>query len=377
MSKANVIVVGGGIGSDIAKALSQKLDSSKYELILITERPFTVWLPATVRVAVQSEPDLANLENGAIVPFDRLLAPGKGTLKVGKVVSVEPSADSKSGSAGTVVLESGERIPYAALVLATGSRWQDPVQFPSTKEEVDGYVKSWREKFRDAKHVLFVGGGAVGIELAGEVKDIYPNKPVTIVNGSDGLLNPTYPKSFRDRLSNACKARGIEVITNEYVDTIPEDNRSTTGVTTRSGKHIDADLVVSTRGGRPNTEFLAGSGITITEQGRVKAEDTLQAKGFPNIFIAGDILDFDEQKQLAKYAGHAAVIVPNLLAVLAGQAPPKKYKKQAELILVTLGKQDGAAYLGFLWGLQFGGWFARMTKAGDLFVGKHRQGMGY
>jgi apoptosis-inducing factor 2 len=138
------------------------------------------------------------------------------------------------------------------------------------------------------------------LEIAGEVRELYPDKPITIVQGSDGLLNSTYPKSFRNRLGKTVKAHGITVLTEEYVDDIPEGNVTTTGVTTRSGKHIDADLVVSTRGGQPNTAFLHGSGLSLAPSGHVQIEATLQAKGFSSIFVAGDIMDFDEQKQTMK-----------------------------------------------------------------------------
>jgi hypothetical protein len=48
-------------------------------------------------------------------------------------------------------------------------------------------------------------------EIAGELKDYYPEKKVTIVQGSESLLNPSYPASFRHRLDRDMKARGIEV----------------------------------------------------------------------------------------------------------------------------------------------------------------------
>jgi apoptosis-inducing factor 2 len=120
------------------------------------------------------------------------------------------------------------------------------------------------------------------------------------VQGPDALLNSAYPLSYRERVKRAAIAREIEVLTNEYVDVIPEGGFAADGVNTRSGKHIDADLVISTRGIRPATEFLAGSGVPLTTTGYVKAKNTLQVEGFASIFVAGDALDFDEQKQSAK-----------------------------------------------------------------------------
>jgi apoptosis-inducing factor 2 len=120
------------------------------------------------------------------------------------------------------------------------------------------------------------------------------------VQGPDALLNSAYPLSYRERVKRAAIAREIEVLTNEYVDVIPEGDFVADGVNTRSGKHINADLVISTRGIRPATEFLASSGVPLTTTGYVKAKGTLQVEGFTNVFVAGDALDFDEQKQSAK-----------------------------------------------------------------------------
>ena len=49
------------------------------------------------------------------------------------------------------------------LVLATGSRWPGPLDFPDDTKERDHFVDQWRDKFREAKDVTLVGGGAVGI----------------------------------------------------------------------------------------------------------------------------------------------------------------------------------------------------------------------
>jgi apoptosis-inducing factor 2 len=69
-AKRNVVVIGGGAaGTDVARELSTKLDASKYDLVLVTPRPFSVWLPALVRAVVTSDGNLESLEKGALVPY--------------------------------------------------------------------------------------------------------------------------------------------------------------------------------------------------------------------------------------------------------------------------------------------------------------------
>ena len=62
-----------------------------------------------------------------------------------------------------LVLESGERVEYAALVLGTGSSWTGTTDFPDADEDVREHIRSWRAAFSKASNVVIVGGGAVGI----------------------------------------------------------------------------------------------------------------------------------------------------------------------------------------------------------------------
>jgi apoptosis-inducing factor 2 len=165
------------------------------------------------------------------------------------------------------------------------------------------------------------------------------NKPVTIVQGGDALLNKTYPDKFRTRAGTNVTDRGVDIVYNDYIDEFSSDFAAPEGyVTTRHGKQIKTDLVVPTRGGRPNTGFLKGSEIPINEYGQIRVEDTLQIKGFRNVFAAGDATDILEQKQAAKYKTHTAVVVANILSLLSGAEPSKTYKPSMEMIVITNGK---------------------------------------
>lgn len=167
-SKSHVVIVGGGgYGAKIARTLSSKLDPTKHTLTLISSREFYLHLPAVLRLIVSP---LDDIENTALIPYDKLFT-GVGAFKRGTVRGVKKSADGKSGS---VVLESGEEVPWNVLLLAPGNEWEGGLRLPETRGEVAGFVNGWRKRFEDANKVVLVGGGAVGIELAGELRDIYP-----------------------------------------------------------------------------------------------------------------------------------------------------------------------------------------------------------
>lgn len=364
----NIVIVGGGLaGAGVAKALSDKIPSTKANIILINTLPYVIYWPATARLAVSSRD---KLEENALIPYDKLFTKGNGVFKQGTVTAIETSE-----KGGSVLLADGERIQYTILVVATGSRWRGPIDFPSTPEKVHEHIRESHEQFEDAKKIVCVGGGAVGIEFAGEIKDLWPSKEVTIVHGDKQLLNAAYPDKYRKAIENDVTARDVHLVLGEYVDEIPDVGQP---AITRSGKTLDSDLVIDTRGPRPNTELLSQlSPPVLAANHFVKVRPTLQVEGHDSIFAVGDIVDIKEQKQAAKAGSHAAVVAANVLSYLDGRPLKKEYKGSPELIIITNGSERGVAFLGFLWGIVLGNWFSRFLKSRTLMVPQGRAALGY
>jgi NADH dehydrogenase FAD-containing subunit len=93
---------------------------------------------------------------------------------------------------------------------------------------------------------------------------------------------------------------------------------------------------LKTTGPRPATGFLSSLPASLTSTGHVKP--TLQLADHPRIFAAGDIIDWNEQKQAAKVDAHAGVVTANVLSIIGGKDATTQYKGSSELIVVTNGK---------------------------------------
>jgi apoptosis-inducing factor 2 len=157
--RQNIVVVGGGgAGAPAVNALSAKLDPSKYNLVLITARPYYTHLIGCIRMLVTSE---GRLEDRLLMPYDKNFVRGNGVLRVGKVVSIVDGGE----KGGYVMLADGDRIDYSILVLAPGSIWEGPLAMPDPKSELVEWITKWRKDFEAATNVLIVGGGAVAIGL--------------------------------------------------------------------------------------------------------------------------------------------------------------------------------------------------------------------
>ncbi|KAK7036011.1 apoptosis-inducing factor [Favolaschia claudopus] len=360
--RKSVVVVGGGhAGVNLARPLSAQLDASKYKLVLINPRPYRVLLPATLRMVVS---DAQNLQSTALVPYDKLFHNGNGVFIQDSVRSMDDKV---------LTLGSGEQVPYDVLVLCSGMAWADPIAFPDTAEDVKSYISRSHEKFARAGNYLIVGGGAIGCELAGELKDIWPEREITLVHAERLLLNDTYTDRYRRRVADQLVARGIKIHLGDLVEDIP-DHTGPAVVLTKGGLKLSTDLVVRAVGApRPNTSFINSlNPDALTPAGFVKVKPTLQLHDYPNIFAAGDIVDWNEQKQAIKAQDHAKIVAKNIVNHFNG-APLKTYKTAFEAIFLTNGKNGGITYLGFLWGIIFGSWFTRLLKSRDLLVSRFRK----
>ena len=180
--KQKVVIVGGGVtGSLLARELSSKLDQAEYEILLIEARPYAIWLIAGARL-VTEEGHHPGLEEKAFVPYDKLFHNGNGSVKRGRAVFIHchrhTSEDTRRNDpdgieggkragdqnhGGYVSLEDGERVLYDALILATGSKYSGPVNFPDDPVQCLTHLEHWRTAFKEAKDVALVGGGGVGI----------------------------------------------------------------------------------------------------------------------------------------------------------------------------------------------------------------------
>ncbi|KAJ7598608.1 FAD/NAD(P)-binding domain-containing protein [Mycena floridula] len=344
------------------------LDKATYQITIIDKRDVSIHLLAVCRVNVSNVDDL---EKTAFLPFDRIFHNGNDTFKQGLVTGIETTY-----AAGTVLLESGERIKYDILVLASGSKWEGALDFPDKTPEIGEFLRSNRQAIGAASSIVLAGGGAVGIEFAGEIRDIWPTKEITVVHGGDMLVNDIYPARFRQALQKGLENRGIKVILGDFIDDFP--GAGVNVVITRKGKTIKADLVLKTRGPKPNTNFIVSSlgESSVSANGKVKVLSTMQLEGHLNIFALGDIVEFKEQSQAAKAVTHASIVVANIINYFNGTRM-KLYKGSYEMALITNGKKGGIAYIGVLWGIVLGDWFARMTKSPTLVVGRYAASRGY
>lgn len=209
-------------------------------------------------------------------------------------------------------------------------------------------------------------------------------------------MNDKYPEHFRTAVASSLNQRGVNIIYNDRViDNIKEGASS---VTTRNGKTLVADLIISTHVGGPNTAFTSSLGPDALDKwGYIVVKPTLQLPGHSNIYAAGDAIAWPEAKNASKIQQQKGVVVANIISAIQGKTPAAVYNGGIELIVVTNGKvfvirlalalvhnsessfgfqYSGAGYINILWGITFGAWLSSLIKSRNLAIPMARKTVG-
>jgi apoptosis-inducing factor 2 len=191
--RPTVVVLGGGYaGVQVAQPLDDVAD-----VVLVEPRDDFMHNVAALRALV----DPSWLE--------RIYLPYTGLLGRGRVIrdrAVKADAD-------RVLLASGAELSPDYLVLATGSGYPFPAKtdVPSTEAAHDR-VRRTHAALAAAGRVLLLGAGPVGIELAGEIKAVWPRKRVTLVDVADDVLGERYRPDLKAELRRQLTGLGVELL---------------------------------------------------------------------------------------------------------------------------------------------------------------------
>lgn len=200
----------------------------------------------------------------------------------------------------------GTKIPYAYLVYALGSIMPRPLQSTArTKEKGAAFLRHQQEEIEQAQNILIVGLGALGIQYATDIKDLYPRKRVTAIHPHERVLTLFKPE-LHDTVIKRFDELGIDYILGDRVilppqgkpglaaEDVPMEHVGPTVTRTYGGKRIEADLRIFATGQRPNTALMKSFiPSTLNADGTVRVQRTMQVDhdAYPRIYSVGDCAD--------------------------------------------------------------------------------------
>ncbi|RQS37021.1 pyridine nucleotide-disulfide oxidoreductase [Burkholderia sp. Bp8992] len=196
--------------------------------------------------------------------------------------------DAIERDAQRVRLDDGTTLPYARLVLATGSRVRtfggviDEGVVPHYVRTVDD-ARALRARLAPGRRVAVLGGGFIGLEVAAAARQL--GCDVTVIDPAPRLLQRALPEVVGTYARQMHDARGVVF----QMATLPRAIRRASGggavVETDRGD-VEADIVVVGIGVVPNVELAQAAGLDVDNGIRVDAGcRTADAA----IFAAGEV----------------------------------------------------------------------------------------
>jgi apoptosis-inducing factor 2 len=296
MTKKVVVIGGGFAGSSVAQQLEKKFD-----VTLIDTKGYFEFTPGILRTIVEPE------------HIKKIQALHSHYLKRAKVIVGKVcDLNEKEVFVDKMNMADNMKIKFDYLVISSGSAYDSP--FKESNVITATRANNLRNCYDDlclAKRVVIIGGGLVGVELAGEICWKYgDDKKITIIHNGDKLISRNNRKA-RSYAEKYLKKHGVKYLFNENV--VEKKGKI---CYTDKGKEIEADIVFLCTGIKPNFDFVKGEFKKIlNDSNQITVNEYLQVVGFRNIFAAGDITDRIEEKTAQNAERQSHIVVHNIKAL--------------------------------------------------------------
>jgi NADH dehydrogenase len=365
-----VVIVGGGFGGlQVAKALR----GAPVEITLVDRRNHHLFQPLLYQVAT------GGLSPANIAAPLRALFRKQRNCRVllAEAVDVDPIHKRVFFSDGAM--------DYDILVLAAGAcnhyfghpeweKWAPGLKSVEDALEIRkrvylAFEAAEREPDEDERRAwltfVVVGAGPTGVELAGTLAEIARHtlredfrridpaeSRFVLVDAMERVL-PSYPPALSDAAQHALKSLGVIVRTSGMVTRI--DGEGLAVMVGDSEEKIRARTVLWAAGVKasPLGQTIARrTRANLERMGRVEVQQNLALKGFPDIFVIGDLADAKDENG-ESLPGVAPVAIQEgdyvarvIRARLSGSAEPGFFRYRDSGTMVTVGRGSAVAVLG-------------------------------
>jgi 3-phenylpropionate/trans-cinnamate dioxygenase ferredoxin reductase subunit len=192
--------------------------------------------------------------------------------------------------ASQAVVDNGTRIRFDKLLLATGAEGARPL-FPGAELagvhviRMLGDAERLRSEVLGAEHVLVIGGGWLGAEIAASARQL--GRRVTLAIRDEAPLAGPLGRELGAVYAALHRERGTAVLPHTEIVSLEGGGR-VRAARTAAGDRLDADVVVFAAGARARTRLAEAAGIPV---GRGIVVDELLRADIDGVFAAGDVAD--------------------------------------------------------------------------------------
>ncbi|HHW01744.1 MAG TPA: NAD(P)/FAD-dependent oxidoreductase [Thermoanaerobacterales bacterium] len=275
-----IVIVGNGVAAVSAVEAFREHDKNT-RIIIVSAEPYHAYYRMRLSHLLGEDPEVEKLlihdpvwyeENGIQVLLGR------------RAVSIDVVSKS-------LKLDDGKVLTFSKLLLAQGS---DPFVPPVSGTDLDGVfpvrtvddVKKLYTYSLDKNSGVVVGGGVLGLEAAWALTK--KGKKISVFEVAPYLLIKQLDEESSGMLKSLGEKAGMSFILSDQLVEI-KGNGSVSGVSSKSGREVEADFVVFSIGVRPNTGILKDIGINVN---RGVVVDEHMHTSLKDIYAAGDVAEF-------------------------------------------------------------------------------------
>ena len=275
-----IVIVGGVAGGMSAATRARRLDEHA-DITVYEQGPYVSFancglpyfvggvIPERDALLLQTPESLWNRFRIDVRVKSRVVAidPGKKTVTVLNLVTEESTTDS-----------------YDALILSPGASPKTPgipgiERALQLRDVPDATAIKVAAQKLDAKTVVILGAGFIGIEIAENLHA--RGLDVTIVQSGQTVL-PGFDPEMIEPFQATLESNGIQLELNATATAIGGDS-----VTLSTGRELPADIVVSSIGVQADNVLAVSTGLRLAESGAIWVDEN-QRTSDPHIFAVGD-----------------------------------------------------------------------------------------
>lgn len=251
---SDVVVVGGGLGA-LRTAESLRANGHAGPITVVGDEPHLPYTrPPLSKEALRDGIDVSSLA------FRRKPSVDDVTWRLGAPVA------SSDLAARTVTLADGTALPFDGLVVASGIR---PRRLPIPGPQAGRHVlrtsedaKRIRALLAPGARVVIMGAGFIGCEVAATARGLGADVAVVALD-EEPMVRPLGTE-LGAAMRRRHEHRGVHFHLGHTVDAFLGDER-VRSVSLSDGTELPADLVIEAVGSVPNTEWLAGNGLDLSD----------------------------------------------------------------------------------------------------------------
>ena len=196
-------------------------------------------------------------------------------------------------SAHEVTLDDDTTLSYSKLLLAMGASAR-LLDVPGSVAENVLYLRAHkdsdaiRDSFGKDRHLVIVGGGWIGLEVAAAARQA--DTEVTVVARTEAPLQGALGHDMGKVFGDLHREHDVDLRMNLEVAEIISDSGRVSGVVLSDGSPVPATAVIGGIGALPNLQLVLGSGLEVGDG--VWVDASLRTSD-PDVYAVGDVANHD------------------------------------------------------------------------------------